>query len=341
MIVLTCLAVLPGCSLTPLETEEAQKFAQKERIPRIVYIEVSSQGGETECFGSEDTWIEDVTEAFRDLNVAAAVWSEGDEERTAKEADLAVTLTLLPGEPQSGEPDRQIVGYGAFLDFLAWSTVPILPMWIADVRVVPHLIAVADVRVVPHLIAGVELTVRDGDGQKDSPEYLDVPKLETSFRDRYRFFSWATLGAVFVPPFVFREGDPEHLATSIAGRVRGEVAWKLAEFLKTWNLGDDQELLKDLRVEKEPEGEGYSLLFEASPHVWYLELRYDSGDSEPKRTKPFKVGRESWTEYPLALSKFLDDAGSGEGLLRITAFRRESGKKPEQVSYSVRLPRKD
>ena len=245
--VTTCLVALPGCSLTPLETETAQEFAREKYIPRIVSISVTFDGDESECFGSEDEWNEDLTQAFQDLNVAAAVWSTGEEEETGEEADLAVTLTVSRGTRSSEEVDRDLAGQGAFLNFLAWSVpVPILPMCLEDVQVVPD------------LSARVKLSVRAGDAQSGADEVDLLAENEniaimTSFLERYEFFSWATLGALFVPPFVFREGNPEHLANSIASRVRAEVAWELAKLIKEWDL-EDKELLKDLAVRKGAEG---------------------------------------------------------------------------------------
>jgi len=300
-------AALAGCASTPLEKPEAQKVAELAALPRTICIEV--QSGEP-TFGDDEEWSSTLVSVFKELKVASEVWRAS--ERNAEDADMVVRVALAQRSPSSPETDTQ----GALLDFLAWSTIPLLPSWIEDVHIDP----------------GLRITVNRefaGDKEGNLSSLFNSPVIKTSFRDRYPWLSWTSLGALLVPPFVFAEGEGEHLRECIAERVRLEVAVRVAEFLKKEPPGEE-ELLSSFAVTQE---DGKPLLeYEASPEMGKLIVWLDGEGSERTTEKiPFS---EKTVRGRFPLTALLSGAGE-ERLLRLEAIHRADGRR---FRYSLPIP---
>ncbi len=312
--ILPCLLLaLSSCASNPLDRREALDLAAGSPVPRVIWIKVECGEG---LFGSREDWSDDLWGVFRDLNVCAAVRTEDD--GPADGADLEVAVTLERGEPRDPEIDAQ----GALLDFLAWSAVPPLPLWIADVRVDPGV----KVRLTAAPLPG---------GKKVHLGAMECPALRTCQRERFPFFSWPTLGAVLVPPFLFSHPDPSHLETSICNHVRMEVALRIAEAVKT-ALPEQSELLSGLSVE------GGVLTFVPAPHLKDMVLRVEPADSGVPRvpsgprirvTVPYEEAKDG-SPKTQSLKALVPGQRGEDLLLRIEA----SGRLGEKLRYSLPLP---
>ena len=308
--------MLCSCASTPLDRKEARDVAAMARVPRVIWIKVNCPGGD--LFGSREDWSDDLWDVFRDLNVCTSVLTEDDGPEDA--ADMQVVVDLEKGQP--GDP--RIDAQGAILDFLSWSVVPPLMLWIADVRVDPG--------------ARARVTAAALPGKKEIPLPLgpmESPALRTCELERFPFFSWPTLGAIFVPPFIFKHPDPVHLEASIGDAVRMEVALRIAEIVKM--TGDQDELLSGLRVEDAvleyiPTPDLKEMVF------WVEPAEPGNGRLHPGPTGSVYVEYEEGKARP-RLTRSIQDLISGregdELLLRIEASSRHDG---QTHRYSVPIP---
>jgi hypothetical protein len=304
LVVAGCALTLGACASTSLERQE--EVAAVPELPRAICVRVDSADGDAGPYGSRDEWREDLTRRLReDLKVAPAVW--GPEERDWREADMLVVVTLFPRAPKEPEVDAQ----GALLDLVTWSWLPLLPWWIADVDVDPG------------LSFKVTLLLCREMGEDDFERLQDLPNavrpIRTCLRDRYPALSWATLGALLLPPFVFSAGDPHHLAESISEAVRREVAVEVAAIIKNAHLADE-ELLKDLDVTEGADGP--ALVYEARPDLWKVTARLESGASEEDLLPLQPPGAADTVRGRLPLGNLLASATEAVELLRVEAVSR-------------------
>jgi hypothetical protein len=198
--VLVALATLPSCATRGREAED-----RGHRLPMAVHLtmNVPPEG----LFGTSEEWTDEVIGALLESRACADAWADGDPPGPGPDMELVVDLSAR--EPRPSEREVQ----GALIDFLAWSTVPPTMLWVPDVRIDPGL----HFGLSAFEPAG-EAPILLGEGD------ADCPFIKTCHLDRNAFLAWKTLGAVLVPPFIFKEPDREHLAGEIAGDVRRAVA---------------------------------------------------------------------------------------------------------------------
>jgi hypothetical protein len=312
------LLALCSCASRPLDRKEALDLAAIAPVPRVIWIKVNCPGGD--LFGSQKDWRRSVGGIFRDLHVCAAVLTEDD--GPADAADMEVVVDLVQGVP--GNP--RIEAQGALLDFLAWSVVPPLMLWIADVRVDPG--------------AKARVTAAALPGRKEIPLPLgpmESPALRTCELERFPFFSWPTLGAIFVPPFIFMHPNPAHLEASIGDSVRMEVALRIAVIVKKTGLPEQDELLSGLRVE-----DGV-LSFVPTPNLEEMVLRVEPAAPGNGRVHPgppirvsirYEEGKDR-SPQTQSLRDLISGQHGEELLLRIEASARHNGMTHR---YSILLP---
>jgi len=212
------LAALPSCATGDHETGRVAP-----PIPKTIGLTLEAP--EPGIYGTKDEWLDEVIGALLETGACADAWAEGDPPGPGKDPDAKLIVRLSSGgKPGPAERDAQ----GALLDFLAWSIIPPVPLWIPDVRVDPDL--------------DVEVSAVDPDGWKIPLGEGDArcPPVLTSHLDRNAFLSWKTLGSIVVPPFVFKEPDREHLQQEIAGDVRRFVAAGIARKVKEAAWGSDR-----------------------------------------------------------------------------------------------------
>ena len=302
-----------GCTTDPLERPEVMDLAGWETVPRAVCIQVECEA--PECYGDVEEWTADLVSVFKRLKVSSAVW--GERERSPDEADMVVRVILRERAPAEPEVDTQ----GAFLDFLSWSTVPLLPLWIPDV----------------HVDSGLTVLVaRHLDFSSDAPagvegDLLTPPAIKTSMRERYPWASWSTLGAIFVPPFLFKAGDPGQLKESTSPRIRVEAAVQVAEFVKKDPILK-RELLSSLVITRA--AGGLFLGYEASPEVGRLAVSRDGAGARPKSIS-IPLWREEVIRGQLPLAGIISAASVEGELLRVEARSREDGR---LYRYTVVVP---
>ncbi len=228
---LLLVAGLLGCASMPLERARVQGASQlPPSLTRSVAVTVQLDAGTESFYGTRAEWLEDIHRTLEALDACAQVVPEAQ----ANEADMSVAVQLSRSAP--AEPDIQTTG--AFLDFLAWSTLPLLPLWIPDVNVQPEL----------HVRVTRSLRSLEGKATVLSPAEHDADPVSTSYLDRRPFFSWPTLGAIFVPPFIFSGADAEHVEGEIGEWVREATAVRVAEIVRG-SRREDGELLEGLRVQ--------------------------------------------------------------------------------------------
>jgi len=220
-------------------------------------VHVTCDGDEVETWGSAEEWREDLVTILRDqFRVSEVIFHSGAGDPA--EADVNLEIRVIPISARKAEVESS----AAVLDVLAYVTIPLLPLWIRDVR----------------KYAGVklELTVsyvcahNEGESPiKDTIE--DVPGLLTSLLERSSVFSWTTLGAILVPPFVFEGEDrSEHMKAAMGPRVRRLAAAAVAYSLKQLRV-HSEELIWDVQLRQGPEGPVLS--FEVHPNVGAFTIR--------------------------------------------------------------------
>ena len=265
------LFVLPllacSCASSPLERKEIRELAQQPPIPRSLLLEVKFEDEQLpthETYGSSEEWEEHVADVlWEDLRASQMVWRGG--EVPDKEVDLKLTVTVSKTQDAMAPAIR---GQAAFLNFLGWCALPLVSLWIEDVEIEPAV----------SLSMGL---VFEEDSRRIELPPARLPLVTTSLSQRHPFLSWPTLGSVIAPPFVYRNGDPEHLARAIAPRVRLEAAAAIARALKDYFASvPANDLLRGFQLESRPAGTLVS--FEAAADVGRLNYRRN------REANPFK-----------------------------------------------------
>ncbi len=299
-------ALVSACASSPLETPEMRTLATESPFPRSVSIAIDC--ADSTCFGEASEWSTDLIRAFRELNVCSAVWDEA--ERGAGDADMHVSVRLerlLADDPRVGQPE--VDTQGMFVGVVSWMFVPLLPLWIADVRIDPG------------LQIGLEWSLHPSGrarGRRGGAT-LEADSIETSLRERRPWMAWSTLGAVFAPPLVFREIDEAHLQHSLAERVRAQVAAKIAGAIKRETLVE-RELLSGLEVTGA--ASSLTLQYRSTPDLGRLYVWLDESD-EKGIAIDVAFSDDPTVERHVALRDHLPrPARSGE-LLRLEALRRD------------------
>jgi hypothetical protein len=291
---LTPVTVLASCAGNEPASADAA-LPLEPPLPMAICVDVRCAGGEVETWGTEEEWREDLVLALRDeLHVAEVVFHSLAGEPPSADADLRLDIVVRAIPPREAE----VEGSAAALDALAYLTIPLLPIWIRDVRKDPGV--------------SLELTATVlGGKEKPLPrQTVEVPDLLTSYSERIPFISWATLGAIVAPPFIFKgEERSAHMESTLGERVRRLAAAQVSTALKLQEI--EPELLRDLKVQTDPRGRLLSFLVE--PEVGRLAIRRGSRTSKPDRTEALALGRviSERREYPLPRTF--------EGLLRIEA----------------------
>ncbi len=252
-----------SCASSPLDSDEARELAaSSNQIQRSMVIEVSC---DDERYGTPAQWEEEIANVLWYLHASELVWAR--DELGRQEADEKISVHIK-GDDLDAEV-RSIDPQAATLDVLTWMTVPFLPLWIEDVDVGPGLT----------LDMSRSLrTLEDGWGEPASMLEVEVGEVRTSMSDRYPLWSWPTFGAVLTPPFLYRQGDPEHLEASIAKRVRLRAAVQIAQIVIEKR---DGELLHELRIDRKSDG-AWIVSCLADREVGKLTLRIDGKELPPR-----------------------------------------------------------
>ena len=237
---------------------------ERDRLPKGLLVKVELDEELKNSYGSERAWAGTIVGVFRDeLDLCERVWhEEHGHGATPREADMKMTIKISRAHLETAE----VYGQGVFFELLAWVTIPLLPLWIDDVNVDPGL--------------KVEVYL-DNRG----PVEISVDKKLTNLSDRYAFLSWQTLSVLLVPPFVHWEGDPEHLATSIADEVRREVAIKAGETVKAHRV---DELMSNLDLQLTEAD--WKLSFVAGEDLSVVTLYVDDGPKLKPEVIPLHRG---------------------------------------------------
>lgn len=280
-------ASIHGCAATPLERAlEERAPRSRAPLPRAVAFRIQLDEGIESLYGTRAEWQADILRTVETLDACARIVPESLESK----ADLVVTIHL--SRSPSAEPDIQSTG--AFLDFLAWSTIPLLPLWIPDVDVEPEL----------HVQVTRSLRSPEGRPTTLRPEAPDVDPVSTSYLDRRPFISWQTLGAILVPPFVFSGSEPQHVEAEIGAWVREATAVQVASLVRASQPAAGE--LLDGLVVQDGDQAGLVLRFTPRPGLRRVVARVDEAtvgqwdvelaEAEPAprvaRTLPLKVRRE-------------------------------------------------
>jgi hypothetical protein len=246
-------------------------------------------GKEEETWGTVEEWQEDLVASLRDdFQLSDLIYHS--EAGKQEHADVFLLLRVAPDTPSKPEVEVS----AALLDVLAYVTIPLLPIWIRDVRKDPGL--------------RLELTASFvGQSSVDKLEDTidrELPALVTSLLERSPLFSWTTLGAIVLPPFLF-EGDDrsEHMEASMGARVRRLAAATLAPAIRLKLLKSDPKgLVRDIKVSRGPSGTELSFdvheeVQAVSVHVGKRVARdgdfHDAlADLEPCRNKDFALDRK-------------------------------------------------
>ena len=265
-------ASLASCAGTD-SGESAPDFDRP--LPHSICLRVRCEGKKLETWGTEEEWREDLVTALRDeFHVSEVIYHNGEMSRKPDDADVSLRVRVVPVRPRGADVESS----AAVLDILAYITIPLLPLWIRDVRKDPGL----------RLEVDATFTCAGSEAIDEAP--VELPDLLTSLLDRFPFFSWTTLGAVLVPPFVFEGEDrSEHMEASMGSRVRRLGAAKLAPALKRLRL-DPEGLIRDIRVSRGQAGT--ELSFEIHKDVSAVIIRAGQRTSMPLMTKTFALGKK-------------------------------------------------
>ncbi len=178
-----------GC--TALPEREDDDLASAPPLPYAIGLQLTTNG--EGIYGTPEEWRDALLSAFDSNAVGAAVFTDGE-----RKPDFTVDVHVARADGAIS-PEARINVQGALLDFLAWSTVPFLPLWILDV----------DVR--PELEIKVSLVHPEAARRSRFEPPIGPPAVKTCHLDRHSFWSWPTAGALILPPFVFRRPEPERL----------------------------------------------------------------------------------------------------------------------------------
>jgi hypothetical protein len=298
-------ALASGCSTAPLERTENLELAQAAPLPHTISIELEGD----ELFGSYEEWLEELTRAFERLRVCSGVMNGSPDQ-----ADLHLKVVFRSAEKPS---PPKIDSQGALLDFLAWSTVPLLPLWIPDVHLDPG------------VATDVTLAHRGRSGKLVLASEVRPPVLKTTQLERHQVLSWPMAGALFLPPFVFRSPDPERIRETLAERLRLETACRIAGVVKLAPAEDD--LLRELEIKLDG-GQPY-LLYTPSEDLMRVRIRVEGKPALREIRHPAGTARKK-----VSLKELLAGEPASGSLLRIEAEGRNRG---QRLGYSIRLDAED
>lgn len=321
-LVTLALPLLGSCAAHPLDRPELRDVRDKTpTLNRSVLLTIDATAALP--YGSKAEWREDFERAFRELRVASD-FSTSTLEDEAR-FDLVVDITLEPTTP--AEP--KVLTQGALLDFLAWITIPLVSLWIEDVE--------TDSGLHYRLRGSWPVAGKSDESRVGGPwddQTLSAAKLPTCLLDRYALVSWHTLGALFVPPFIFSKSDPEHLPGATGARVRAEVAFQAAAIVKKSNLYQG-ELLEELGLTST---KGTPLLaFKAAAGL--RRLRISAEFPGKPRQAPLVINlpleNDGKPLPPIPLTQILGPNGSAQPcLIRIEAL----GATGPPLSYTIAVP---
>jgi hypothetical protein len=298
-----------GCASAPLDRKENVELAGRPRLFRTVHLIFDE---DVEQFGTQEEWRAEIQTVFRDLRVCTAVV-----ESESPRADLEMHVGFRTKDVGS-KVDTQ----GAILDFLAWSTIPLLPLWIGDVNIDSGLEA--------------DVTVKfPENGKVIVHKSVPSAKVKTAHLDRHAFISWPTAGALLLPPFVFGSPDVPRLQKTIASQVRMETACELASVVKDMDMTD--ELISNLAV-KLDKGKWY-LHYTPTKDLLYFFYWVETLDGLKIRT-PGSFGKKELLHpkdiEPIALGEFPAGDPAAPLLVHIKAQGNQSGH--QQRTYSLYIP---
>ena len=313
-----------SCATHPLDTPEARWLADQPRLPRTIEVSVSVDGAEG-VFGDTEAWTGDVVRWLGEkLSVSEGVMPSGT---SGVPADLRLDVEIATAAPAPPQVSTQ----GAFLEVLAWTTIPLLPLWIDDVFVDPGVV----VRVHRRRRHGVGHDAELGESREIAT--LGSRPVSTDMLDRYGFLSWPTLGAIVVPPFLFEKGDSERLESTLADDLRKRMAVRLAEAVvqdAAALVASGEELLHDLRAGWSRDGDALVVAFSAHREVgvvrvWAEDISGSLRGVGTQRIPVAAAGARPVHSYSIPLETL-----RGARRLRIDAIGRASGRR---LPYSLSL----
>jgi len=314
--ILSFAAAAWGCSSAPVEREEDAKMPER---PRVLQLDIDP--GSEASFGTREDWHSDISRVLQELNACTAVWTP--EMSAERRPDMVLRLDV---RTESAGGDAQVRTEGALLDFLAWSTLPLLPLWIRDVDVDPGVTLEATCS---------DYCSRAGAKPEEVLESklgpIPCPSISSCHLDRHAIISWSSLGGIFVPPFVFKSPDREHFAGSAGSRVREEVALALGRMVKSFKSVEPPEPFRSLRLE--PNGAGLTLVLDLEPQADLLKLDAGleegmpplAGQTEPRPVLSLRFDYPEGSAgrlKPIPLDGLVPLVASEEHLLRIEATDR-------------------
>ena len=307
---LACALAFSGCASETMEGEVPRRDDAGLRRTVAVALECSPDG----FYGTREEWTSDVLDAIWAEELCPAAWESGD--AGSWTPDITVTVAIRRSEAPA-EPDVET--QGALLGVLAWSTIPFLPWWISDVNLDPGVEVSVD----------WELQVSGKEGARikpPAPRWFKLEPILTDLRERYPLFSWSTLGQVFLPPVLFKQGDPEQIQESLAPEVRRRAALEVARILATTPFVK-KELIESLEV-RWIEDQAF-LCFAPSSDLYHLSVQVPGSTRKIEKI----VKESSGGAEPLALKSLLSGPEAQGKILKVLAYGPEGA-----LPYSVAVP---
>lgn len=307
-----------SCSMSAHRDRLATDLARRPPIPKSVELVVDCRGDVVSTFGAAPEWEKSLESVLADeLGLSEVIETSSTLQgrpRGSPEKPLDSDLRLRLKVSGAGtSPDTTVRTQGAILDFVAWSTVPFLPLFIDDVEVKPAL----DIEL------SVDTRVLSGWRSTDEPGDF-VPPVATNMLERYPLASWQTLAVLVVPPFFFDGSEEGHLEASIAPHVRRNVAIEIARLVKR---ASDKELITTPILARR-EGKWF-FSCEGRQDLGLLVFR-----GKHEHREAFSVTRDPVPPIELRLPASLLESGQ---TLRIEAVSRLQG--DDSVQYYTLRPR--
>lgn len=223
---------------------EASRLIELDTVPFSALVSVECAAGDTatdhvkELIDRFQTGLADALKSYRtlsDVRVAAGAAEDPD-------ADIKILVSL-------GTPKLKYVGSdggGVVWNFLSWSTVPPVSLWVPAVEY--------DLGLRPEVkVAWASAEAPDADeAQVFQPEeYPRIPSYSTSLVDRVDFISnpWPYLGCLILPPFVYSGADEAHLEEELWDSFLADFSFWLAKEVKTRLQPDELALDDKITVE--------------------------------------------------------------------------------------------
>jgi hypothetical protein len=309
LLLATAASLACGCTAAPDKEHD-----DLDPPPYAIGLQLRTNGDQ--IYGIPEEWRETLLSAFESTAVASAVF-------TSEERKPDFTVDVQVGRSDDPlYPEARINMQGALLDFLAWSTVPFLPLWILDVEVRPEL----------EIKVGLVYPEAAQRSRFEPP--IGPPTVKTCHLDRHSFWSWPTAGALLLPPFVFRKPAPERLQETIALEVRRAVASEIAAAIERRLQGANDELLYDLSIERHDQG--LVLRYRPDPNCKRFDFHAEPVEATGKSTRirrgmSIPNTMDLSNPPPLILTEVLQAVPPGPFLLRIDA----SGRDGRTLKYTV------